>query len=188
MAKSIIKTLYWELREREKRFAYINSFLTNIPGKLGLWLREKIIPGYFAEAGTELTISEGIKYRGAENIRMGNGVGIGIDNFLQATAGITFSDNARTGPGVKIWTVNHRFDDLDQPIQKQGYDLKAVSIGERAWIGANSFIMPGVELGEGCIVSAGSVVGAKKYPPYSIIAGNPARVIGNRKKQMAEKK
>ena len=48
------------------------------------------------------------------------------------------------------------------------------------WIGANAFIMPGANLGEGTIVSAGSVVGGKAVPPYKILAGNPARVIGSR--------
>ncbi|MBK6898705.1 MAG: maltose O-acetyltransferase [bacterium] len=67
-------------------------------------------------------------------------------------------------------------------MRDQGAEYREIVIGGDVWIGSNAFLMPGVELGDGCIVSAGSVVGAKKYPPYSILMGNPARVIGNRKK------
>ena len=84
------------------------------------------------------------------------------------------------GPGAKIWSANHGFSDPSIPIQDQEYENKKVIIGNGCWIGANAFLMPGVNLGEGCIVSAGAVVGAKNYPAYKIIAGNPARVIGTR--------
>jgi acetyltransferase-like isoleucine patch superfamily enzyme len=61
-----------------------------------------------------------------------------------------------------------------------------VVIGRDVWIGANAFVMPGVQLGDGCVVAAGAVVGAKKYPPYKILAGNPARVIGTRQTEQPE--
>ncbi len=106
-----------------------------------------------------------------------------MDNFVQAAGGLTIGDYTLLGPGVKIWTTNHVFENPDELIRKQGAEYRSVSIGSDVWIGSNAFIMPGTELGDGCIVSAGSVVGAKKYPPYSILMGNPARVIGNRKKK-----
>jgi acetyltransferase-like isoleucine patch superfamily enzyme len=65
---------------------------------------------------------------------------------------------------------------------QQGHEKKPVVIGGDVFIASNSFIMPGVTIPDGCIVAAGSVVGVKNYPPYSIIAGNPARVVGSRKK------
>ncbi len=182
MAENILKTLYWELRDRKKRFQYINAIVTNIPGQFGMHIRSRLIPKYFKKCSKDVSIAPGARYRGAEFITVGNHVSIGIDNFLQASAGLTLDDHVLLGPGIKIWTVNHKFDDLDTPIKKQGYEHKPVYIGKNVWIGAGSFIMPGVELPKGCIVSAGSVVGVKKYPEYALIAGNPARVIGNRKK------
>ena len=66
------------------------------------------------------------------------------------------------------------------PVWQQGYDNKSVKIGNDVWIGANAFIMPGTILGDKCIVSAHSVVGARQYPSGTILAGHPARKIGNR--------
>ena len=84
------------------------------------------------------------------------------------------------GPGVKIWSANHRFEDTSRSIAEQGYEYKKVTIGNHVWIGANAFIMPGAAIGDYVVISAGAVVGAKTYPPYKIVAGNPARVIGTR--------
>lgn len=183
---SYLNRLYWDVRDRKVRFEYVNALITNIPGDFGNTIRSAIVPRYFAQAGVGILILPGVRYVGAHNIKLGNHVFLGVDNFLQASAGLEIGDDTMLGPGVKIWTVNHKFDEPDVPIRSQGYDQKPVTIGKNVWIGANSFIMPGVELADGCVVSAGSVVSAKKYPPYSIIAGNPARVMGNRKERKIE--
>ena len=52
--------------------------------------------------------------------------------------------------------------------------------GRGCWLGADVFVMPGVDLPEGCVVAARSVVAKKAYPPFSILAGYPARVVGRR--------
>ena len=55
-----------------------------------------------------------------------------------------------------------------------------VVIGDRVWIGYRAIILPGVSIGEGAVVGAGAVV-TKNVEPYAIVAGNPARKIGERK-------
>ena len=101
--------------------------------------------------------------------------------FIQAAGGITIGNDVLFGPDVKIWSANHRFNDTDKPIRAQGYKYRKVIIGNNVWIASNVFIMPGVEIGDGCIISAGSVVRADKYPPYTILSGNPAVKTGIRK-------
>jgi acetyltransferase-like isoleucine patch superfamily enzyme len=56
-------------------------------------------------------------------------------------------------------------------------DVQEVTIGDNVWVGRRSIIFPGVTIGEGSIISAGSVVRIKVIPPYSLVAGNPAKVI-----------
>ena len=64
------------------------------------------------------------------------------------------------------------------PLMQQYYPLikGSVKIGDHSWIGANSIIMPGVELGEFCVVAANSFVD-KSFPAYSVVGGNPAKLI-----------
>ena len=57
--------------------------------------------------------------------------------------------------------------------------IKNVSIGDGSFVGARCVILPGTDIGKHCIVGAGSVLTGKTYPDYSLIAGNPARVVGD---------
>lgn len=183
-----IKRVYWDLQIRSTRFIYLQFFLCNIPGYLGLLWRRKLYMRYCKRVGKNLTVYQGVRIRNVQEMEIGDDVHIGLDVTLQAAGGIVIGDRVAFGPGSKIWTSNHRFENLDAPIMEQGYDYKPVTIGNDVWIAANVFIMPGVHIPEGTVVSAGAVVGVKKYPPYSIISGNPARVIGNRLKNEEKKK
>jgi len=71
----------------------------------------------------------------------------------------------------------HNFDRLDIPMREQGGDLEKIVIGEDSWLGNSSVVMANV--GKKSIVAAGSVV-VKDVPPYSIVGGNPARVLKSR--------
>lgn len=184
---SIVKRLYWELKDKYARFNFKVGLVRETPGEFGIALRRRLIAPYFKSCGGNVRIHQGVRFRNVHRISLGNNVELGVDNFLQGGGDLVIMDNAMLGPGVKIWTVNHRFSDAEIPISLQGYDRQPVTIGPKVWLGANVFVMPGVELGEGCVVSAGAVVAAKKYPPYSILSGNPARVIGNRLSVTAEK-
>jgi len=178
-----IKRLYWDLKHRDTRFHHINAFLMRIPGHFGMELRGRLLPRYFASAGKGLLVHEGVRIRGVKRLSVGDNVEIGVDNFIQASGGVKLGDDVMIGPGAKIWSINHKFDNPDTSIRDQGYDYEEVTIGDHVWIGANAFVMPGVTIPEGCVISACAMVNKKKYPPYSLIAGSPARVIGNRKKE-----
>lgn len=178
----LLKLMKWDLDSKSKRFQYFLFLFRNLPGKFGMEVRSKFLKRYMHSAGSNLTIHEGVRIRNVERVVCGDNVTFGVNNFLQAAGWIVFGNNVLLGPDVKIWSVNHVFKDPDVPVIKQGYEEKKVTIGNNVWIGANCFIMPGAEIGDGCIVSAGSVLGKKVIPPYSILAGNPARKIGTRKK------
>lgn len=91
-------------------------------------------------------------------------------------AEIIIEDNVLLAPGVHIHTQNHRYADKN-PIIEQGHaPSKPVIIRKGSWIGTNSVILPGVEIGENAVVGAGSIV-THSIPPRVIAAGNPARVL-----------
>ena len=85
------------------------------------------------------------------------------------------------GPYVKMYVQNHNFSRTDIPMNQQGNSpVRPIVIGDDVWIGANVIILPGVSIGTGCVIGAGSVV-TKSLPEYSVVAGNPAKIIKNRK-------
>ena len=83
-------------------------------------------------------------------------------------------------PDVAIYTVNHKTDRIDIPIKYQGVtEERPVIIGDGTWICSRVIILPGVEIGKGCVIGAGAVV-TKSIPDFSIAGGNPAVVIKKR--------
>ena len=108
------------------------------------------------------------------NCSIGDNSGIGIN----AQIGTTFiGNNVMMGPDCVIITVNHRFDDLSIPMIKQGTTPeKPVFIGDDVWIGQRVIILPGVKIGKGSIVGAGSVV-THDVPDFAIVGGAPAKII-----------
>lgn len=111
---------------------------------------------------------------------MGNGCNLGQYNHITAVNKIIIGDNLLTGRFVLITDNSHGnfFQDeltirpSDRPVVSKG----SVVIGDNVWIGDKVSILPGVQIGEGCIIAANSVV-THDIPPFSMAAGNPARVI-----------
>ena len=86
--------------------------------------------------------------------------------------------NVSIGPESVILTLGH--DPQAAEVDCKGGD---VEIGDYAWLGYRVLVLPGVTIGEGAVVGAGSVV-AKSVAPYTIVVGNPARKIGERQKAL----
>lgn len=104
----------------------------------------------------------------------------GVGQYSQLHGNVTIGKNVLMGPYCLIYTCNHSFKRTDIPIIEQGFDKKRpVIIGDDVWIGARVTILPGVHIGNGCIIAAGSIV-VKDIPPYSIAVGNPATIKKNR--------
>ena len=115
------------------------------------------------------------------SLKIGNNVGVNHYCFIGVRGNITIGDNVIFGPRVNVFSENHIFNSLDVPIKNQGVEKKDTIIGNDVWIGASVSIMPGVKIGNGCVIAAGSVV-TKDVPDFSVIAGVPAKIIKNRKK------
>ena len=92
---------------------------------------------------------------------------------------IYIGDNVIMGGRIVFHTLNHNYNSKDILIVRQGVTLEPIKVGNDVWIGSDAIILPGVNIGEGCVIGAGSVV-TKDVDPYSIVAGNPAKIIKNR--------
>ena len=111
------------------------------------------------------------------SLRIGNGCFFGYRLCILVGADIAIGDNVLVASDVTITSENHGMNpESDLPYMKQNITVKPVTIGNNCWIGERTLILPGVRIGEGCIVGGGSVV-TKDIPSYSIAIGNPAHVI-----------
>ena len=106
------------------------------------------------------------------NLRFGHQVFVNTGCFFMDRGGITIGDDVFIGPKVNLITINH---DPDPDNRSATYG-RPIVIEDKVWIGINSTILPGVRIGYGAIVGAGSVV-TKDVPAMTIVAGNPARII-----------
>ncbi len=97
--------------------------------------------------------------------------------FADSVGSITIKDDAMLGSGVHVYVGNHSYNSSSTPIIDQGREKSMDVIFETGcWVGANSIILSGVIVGKNSVVAAGSVV-QKSVPDYTIVAGNPAKVI-----------
>lgn len=113
-------------------------------------------------------------------LKIGNNSSIGPYSYIGCSGYIEIGDNVIMSPRVSIYAENHNFNDTTIPIKEQGVKKEFVKIEDDCWIAANSIILAGVTIGRGSVIGAGSVV-TKDVPPYSVIAGSPARIIKSRK-------
>lgn len=136
--------------------------------------------------GAGSTVDRGAIIRGSGGVRrlgvgveVGRRAAIGANNFIHGGGGVSIGEDSLLGPNVQIFSENHVYTDAHQPIIEQGEVPQPVHIGPDSWIGAGSTILAGVTIGRGSVVAAGSVV-TRNIPPYSVVAGVPAKVISTR--------
>jgi acetyltransferase-like isoleucine patch superfamily enzyme len=113
-------------------------------------------------------------------LKVGNNSSIGPYSYIGCSGYIEIGNNVMISPRVSIYAENHVYDDPTVPMIEQGVNRSVVIIEDDCWIASHSVILAGVKIGRGSVVGAGSIV-TKDVPPFSVVAGNPARVIKSRK-------
>lgn len=108
------------------------------------------------------------------DVIIGDHTRIGLHNTIIGPVDI--GSHVNLAQGITVTALNHNFSDTDKRIDEQGVSTTPVTIEDDVWVGANAVILPGVTIGNHCVVAAGAVV-TKDVPPHSLVAGVPAKVI-----------
>jgi virginiamycin A acetyltransferase len=135
--------------------------------------------------GNNVVIDAFVKIRpvgGMGDIVIGDSTHLNSGTVLFSGNGVSIGERVLIAPNCSIVPASHAYDDPNQPIQSQGFSPSkgGIIIHDDVWIGANSVILDGSEIGQGCIVSAGSVVSGK-LRSFGVYAGNPVRLLRIRK-------
>lgn len=167
-------------RIRDKLFTYAwlklwaKRFVT-LPGLFHILYRISRISLMGGTVGGLSVMGKSVDLRGkASLLKIGRGCYIGSRVRLDLHDKITLGDSVVVSDGCVLLTASHDINDPDWKHTKA-----PILLEDYVWIATNSIIMPGVTIGTGSVVGAGAVV-AKSIPAYSIVVGNPARVIKER--------
>ena len=128
--------------------------------------------------GRAAHIYGGLEIRSPGRITIGDGSVVGLNAILDGREGITIGRNVNLSSEVAIWTLQH--DPQDAEFGTRG---GPVVVEDRAWLSFRCTVLPGVTIGEGAVVAAGSIV-TKDVAPFAIVAGIPAEKIGERNRDL----
>lgn len=132
-----------------------------------------------AKVGKRIIYYPGVWISSGKNLTMGDDVDLAKDVLITTDGGVFIGDRVLIGYRTQILSKNHAVPALPGKIFGKGHVKKSVSIDDDVWIGAGCIILPGVKIGEGAVVAAGSVV-TKNVPDFCYVAGVPAKIIKHR--------
>lgn len=136
--------------------------------------RIAIIHTLFGSTKQEFLIEQPFYCDYGYNIHIGENFYCNVNCVILDAAPITFGNNVFIAPNCGFYTAGHPF---DVNLRNQGLEYaKPITIGNNVWIGAQVCVLPGVTIGDNCVIGAGSVV-TKNIPANSLAVGNPCRVI-----------
>ncbi len=126
---------------------------------------------------SDVSLERGVRVTEKGGVSVGGGTNINTGVVLDGRGGLEIGSKVNISPEALILTAEHDPRSPDFAGLRSG-----VVIGDRAWIAARAMILPGSRVGEGAVVGAGAVVRGE-VEPWSIVAGNPARKVGERPKE-----
>ncbi|HVE12805.1 MAG TPA: acyltransferase [Elusimicrobiota bacterium] len=191
---------------RREILAFLDALASALPGRAGQFLRHgyySLRLGRLGRMGARGTMAPGIQFFEPENIFIGDdfntlrgcvfaapgggrielGNNVSFASNVVVDAGcegvIRIGDNSGVAHNCVLRSSPHNYSDPSVPFKSQGHKPGSILIDEDVWVAANCVLLPGTHIEKGCVVASGSIVGGL-VKAYSIIAGNPARVIGRR--------
>lgn len=136
--------------------------------------------------GENVLIDKTVVFSSSSNIEIGDNCYIGPYGNIHGLGGVSIENSVIIGPRVIIYSSNHNYQEAQQIPYDKNIIKKPVCIEKGVWIGDSVKIIPGVKIGMGSIIGMGSVV-TKDVEPFSVMGGNPARLIRKREQKDIEK-
>ena len=152
---------------------FIKSLFFQMEKKLSL-KREN-----FYSIGKGVVIDNNVQINRPDRVILKDNIAIHSGTIIDSRGGVIINRNTGIGYNCIISTVEHNFENSKKIPFDNSIILNPVKIDEFVWIGMNVIIFPGVEIGEGAILSMGAVI-TEDVPPLAIVAGNPAQIISYR--------
>lgn len=150
-------------------------------GKISRHLRYLCCKNIFLYCGKNANVERMAFFASGLNVQLGENSSIGINAYVPGD--IVIGKNVMMGPNCHILNINHKFDRVDIPMIEQGQTERFQTIIEDdVWIGRQVIFTPGRTLKKGSVVAAGTVL-CKDFEEYSIIGGNPSKLIRSRLKK-----
>jgi putative colanic acid biosynthesis acetyltransferase WcaF len=149
-----------------------NLVITHLPGH---WLRQVWLRMLGARIGAGSIIFRGTTVFGAEYLRLGERVHVGFRVVLDARGGITIADDVNISSDSQLLTARHAIHSPDFE-----REVAPIMIEDHVWVATRSIILAGVSVARGAVVAAGGVA-ARDVPPSTVVAGVPAKPIGQRR-------
>ena len=124
--------------------------------------------------GRRCAVSASAKIWAPWNLELGDYVAVGARAEIYNVARITVGSNVTISQDSYLCTASHDISRLKKPLV-----FKPISLGDSVWVAARAMVLPGIAIGEGAVVAAGAVV-VKDVEPWTVVGGNPAKVIKKR--------
>ncbi len=171
--KRVMSRAYWWLYDSR-------DFVAEVTGGLPSHCRRMVIYRHVLRMriGSHSSIHRRCRFYFPRGVVCGAHTIINREVLIDGRSGVVIGDNVSISEGAVILTLEH---DPQSPVfENRG---APVHVGNRVFVGARAIILPGVSLGEGCVVAAGAVV-THDVAPYAIVGGVPARTIGERTREL----
>ena len=134
-----------------------------------------VMPWNMFAIGKDSTIEDfATVNNGVGDVTIGERTRIGLGNTIIGP--VKIGNDIMFAQNIVVSGLNHGYEDIHTPISVQPTKTKLITIEDECWIAANSVIAAGVTIGKHSVVAAGSVV-VKNVEPFTIVAGNPAKVV-----------
>lgn len=161
-------------------FEFCMRFVMALPRyRCCVFLKIVFLRAMGAKVGRRVTIYPGVWIATGRNLVLADDVDLALEVLITSDGGVSIGARTLIGYRAQILSSNHVIPGDRGQIFSSGHEKLPVTIGQDVWIGANAIVVAGVNIGDGAVIGAGSIV-TKDVAAFSIVAGNPARFIRSR--------